>query len=53
MEGAASDDDRAPLVRIHSECLTGDALGSERCELVGDTAAHARVMLRKKLRNQP
>jgi 3,4-dihydroxy 2-butanone 4-phosphate synthase/GTP cyclohydrolase II len=22
----------APLVRIHSECLTGDALGSERCD---------------------
>ncbi|MBU6154952.1 MAG: 3,4-dihydroxy-2-butanone-4-phosphate synthase [Bdellovibrionales bacterium] len=23
---------RAPLVRIHSECLTGDALGSLRCD---------------------
>jgi 3,4-dihydroxy 2-butanone 4-phosphate synthase / GTP cyclohydrolase II len=22
----------APLVRVHSECLTGDALGSERCD---------------------
>jgi 3,4-dihydroxy 2-butanone 4-phosphate synthase/GTP cyclohydrolase II len=27
----ATDGD-APLVRIHSECLTGDALGSERCD---------------------
>src|SRR5690606_16013676 len=24
--------DRAPLVRVHSECLTGDALGSHRCD---------------------
>ncbi|MGO0576583.1 GTP cyclohydrolase II [Ornithinimicrobium panacihumi] len=24
--------DRAPLVRVHSECLTGDALGSRRCD---------------------
>ena len=23
---------RAPLVRIHSQCLTGDVLGSERCD---------------------
>jgi GTP cyclohydrolase II len=23
---------RAPLVRLHSECLTGDALGSQRCD---------------------
>src|ERR1700751_278740 len=23
---------RAPLVRIHSECITGDALGSSRCD---------------------
>lgn len=23
---------RVPLVRLHSECLTGDALGSERCD---------------------
>ena len=22
----------APLVRIHSQCLTGDVLGSERCD---------------------
>jgi GTP cyclohydrolase II len=25
-------DGRAPLVRLHSECLTGDVLGSERCD---------------------
>jgi GTP cyclohydrolase II len=24
--------DRRPLVRLHSECLTGDVLGSERCD---------------------
>ncbi|MGY2876327.1 GTP cyclohydrolase II [Marmoricola sp. URHA0025 HA25] len=24
--------DRPPLVRLHSECLTGDVLGSERCD---------------------
>jgi GTP cyclohydrolase II len=24
--------DSAPLVRLHSECLTGDVLGSERCD---------------------
>ncbi|MGB3413188.1 MAG: GTP cyclohydrolase II [Microbacteriaceae bacterium] len=24
--------DEAPLVRIHSECLTGEAFGSEKCE---------------------
>lgn len=26
------DKDEAVLVRVHSECLTGDALGSERCD---------------------
>ncbi|MFD1505566.1 GTP cyclohydrolase II [Georgenia yuyongxinii] len=25
-------DELAPLVRVHSECLTGDALGSRRCD---------------------
>jgi 3,4-dihydroxy 2-butanone 4-phosphate synthase/GTP cyclohydrolase II len=25
-------EDEAPLVRVHSECLTGDALGSLRCD---------------------
>jgi 3,4-dihydroxy 2-butanone 4-phosphate synthase/GTP cyclohydrolase II len=24
--------DKAPLVRVHSECLTGDVLGSQRCD---------------------
>jgi GTP cyclohydrolase II len=33
-ETPASDEDRAfpPLVRPHSECLTGDVLGSQRCD---------------------
>jgi 3,4-dihydroxy 2-butanone 4-phosphate synthase/GTP cyclohydrolase II len=31
----------APLVRLHSECLTGDALGSHRCDC-GDQLAAAR-----------
>jgi GTP cyclohydrolase II len=29
--GAAASD-RVPLVRLHSECLTGDVFGSERCD---------------------
>lgn len=29
---AGPDAERAPLVRVHSECLTGDALGSYRCD---------------------
>ena len=35
-------DGRAPLVRIHSECLTGDALGSLKCDCgpqLGDALA--------------
>src|SRR5919106_5550848 len=28
----APQSDPAPLVRLHSECLTGDVLGSERCD---------------------
>jgi GTP cyclohydrolase II len=28
----AADDRRVPLVRPHSECLTGDVFGSERCD---------------------
>jgi 3,4-dihydroxy 2-butanone 4-phosphate synthase/GTP cyclohydrolase II len=31
-----------PLVRVHSECLTGDALGSHRCDC-GDQLRAARV----------
>lgn len=46
-------DSAAPLVRVHSECLTGDALGSERCDcgaqldaaLAAITAAEAGVLI--------
>jgi GTP cyclohydrolase II len=31
-QGALADPARTPLVRPHSECLTGDVLGSERCD---------------------
>jgi GTP cyclohydrolase II len=30
--GEVSDPQHPPLVRVHSECLTGDALGSWRCD---------------------
>lgn len=30
--GVAADDGGRPWVRVHSECLTGDALGSLRCD---------------------
>lgn len=30
--GDLSDNDNPPLVRIHSECLTGDAFGSLKCD---------------------
>lgn len=30
--GDLSSGDPAPLVRLHSECLTGDVLGSHRCD---------------------
>lgn len=29
---SGSADDAAPLVRVHSECLTGDLIGSRRCD---------------------
>ncbi|MFC7404391.1 GTP cyclohydrolase II [Georgenia alba] len=32
MGDVASDAATPPLVRVHSECLTGDALGSRRCD---------------------
>ncbi|UNX55209.1 GTP cyclohydrolase II [Georgenia sp. TF02-10] len=32
MGDVAAEEDLAPLVRVHSECLTGDALGSYRCD---------------------
>ncbi|AXH96915.1 GTP cyclohydrolase II [Ornithinimicrobium avium] len=34
----------APLVRLHSECLTGDALGSHRCDC-GEQLQHALHLL--------
>lgn len=34
----------APLVRVHSECLTGDVFGSQRCDC-GDQLAHAMEMI--------
>jgi len=30
--GTVGDDDRPVLTRLHSECLTGDVLGSRRCD---------------------
>ena len=36
----------APLVRVHSECLTGDVFGSERCDC-GDQLATALKMIEK------
>ncbi len=41
--GNASASD-APIVRIHSECLTGDALGSIRCDC-GDQLARSMEMI--------
>ena len=38
--GTASAGGQVPLVRVHSECLTGDALGSLRCDC-GDQLAGA------------
>ena len=32
LQGPVQEPQPAPLVRIHSECLTGDALGSGRCD---------------------
>jgi len=36
----------APIVRVHSECLTGDALGSLKCDC-GDQLAYALNMVEK------
>ncbi|EST08690.1 GTP cyclohydrolase II, RibA [Kalmanozyma brasiliensis GHG001] len=30
--GKSADDEIAPLVRIHSECFTGETIGSQRCD---------------------
>ena len=35
---------RSPLVRVHSECLTGDVFGSSRCDC-GDQLDHALSMI--------
>jgi 3,4-dihydroxy 2-butanone 4-phosphate synthase/GTP cyclohydrolase II len=53
---AWSDDQRSVLVRMHSECLTGDILGSQRCDcgaqlqqalrLIGEEGRGALVYLR-------
>ncbi len=37
-------DGKAPLVRVHSECLTGDALGSFRCDC-GEQLAKSMEMI--------
>ena len=37
----------APIVRIHSECLTGDALGSLKCDC-GDQLHHALNLIGEK-----
>jgi GTP cyclohydrolase II len=38
--------DEAPIVRVHSECLTGDALGSCKCDC-GEQLAYALRMIAK------
>nr|WP_087943742.1 bifunctional 3,4-dihydroxy-2-butanone-4-phosphate synthase/GTP cyclohydrolase II [Desulfofarcimen acetoxidans] len=40
------DKSQAPLVRVHSECLTGDVFGSSRCDC-GDQLAQAMRMIEK------
>lgn len=43
VKGSASDfSDKPPVVRIHSECLTGDIFGSERCDCGGQLAESMR-----------
>ncbi|WP_163163205.1 GTP cyclohydrolase II [Arthrobacter sp. Alg241-R88] len=39
-------DGQAPLVRLHSECLTGDVFGSYRCDC-GEQLAYALEMIRE------
>lgn len=39
-------EDKTPLVRIHSECLTGDVFGSQRCDC-GDQLKHAIKLIEK------
>jgi 3,4-dihydroxy 2-butanone 4-phosphate synthase / GTP cyclohydrolase II len=42
--GDVTDPDSPPLVRLHSECLTGDALGSYRCDC-GDQLRAAQLAI--------
>ncbi len=40
----ATDSSKAPLVRVHSKCLTGDAFGSTKCDCQGQlNASLARI----------
>ncbi|MEE2522658.1 GTP cyclohydrolase II [Pseudarthrobacter sp. J75] len=39
-------DGKAPLVRLHSECLTGDVFGSYRCDC-GEQLAYALELIQK------
>ena len=36
----------APIVRVHSECLTGDALGSAKCDC-GEQLTYAQALIAK------
>ncbi|RUM65657.1 MAG: GTP cyclohydrolase II [Sulfurospirillum sp.] len=38
--------DEVPIVRVHSECLTGDALGSQKCDC-GDQLSFALSLIAK------
>jgi GTP cyclohydrolase II len=40
--------DNAPLLRIHSQCLTGDALGSLRCDCGDQLELAMRAIAREK-----
>ena len=44
---APTDGDDVPLVRVHSECLTGDALGSLRCDCGPQLAEAQRLVARE------
>jgi len=39
--------DPTPIVRVHSECLTGDALGSKKCDC-GEQLAYAQQLIAQK-----
>lgn len=45
--GSSCADAVAPLVRVHSECLTGDALGSLRCDCGPQLAEAQRLVARE------